>query len=115
VVVPAEVRGGAKGDTLAGTGKVIAPGPVAGIVVELVRDGDRRVALTDAEGRYHISGLVPGAWTLRFSGPRLPDLHVVNQPSEALDLVAGAAIVEDRTVQPVQRQIQILETMDVLE
>jgi hypothetical protein len=30
VVVPAEVRGGAKGDTLAGTGKVMAPGPVAG-------------------------------------------------------------------------------------
>ncbi|HZI14154.1 MAG TPA: carboxypeptidase-like regulatory domain-containing protein [Myxococcus sp.] len=94
------------GSGLQVSGRVLddARQPVAGARVELRHardDGQRREAVTDAEGRYSVGPLEPGTWGFKVEAPRHRDVedarHALTQAMGPLDFtLARIPFVEGR-------------------
>jgi hypothetical protein len=83
--------------------------PLSGMVIELQHEGESSYRVSDTQGRFLYSGLLPGSYTVILRSERLPDWHTILNPvSYSLDLAGG----ESRTdlvfvVAPIERTIEV--------
>ena len=62
---------------------------LAGAVIELIGNGDRRVAVTDAQGRFAFDGVPPGDWRIGVVQADLPPFYQVEERERAFRLAPG--------------------------
>jgi hypothetical protein len=93
--------------------KYVPAGGLANQLVELTNGGERRRVFTDAEGRFQIDRLPPGAWTLSVSGESLSGLHRLEQSKYSFEIHPGDAREVEIRVLPVARPIRLINTMHI--
>lgn len=86
--------------------------PMAGIVVEVSDPSGVRRAVTDAEGRFEITGLRPGWWRMRIDPASLPRHHEA-EPGGHVLLRPGATLRVVLTAAEKERSIQVIQSRDL--
>ena len=86
-----------------------APLPPAGLVVEALGPAGWASAAADADGRFTLEHLLPGAYRVRVRAESLPPLYEVDPPEVALQLQPGQQAEVAFTVRPVARHVQVQE------
>lgn len=85
-----------------------AVAPMAGVTVEIVGPGGEHRAVTDAQGRFEITGVRPGWWRVRVQGRSLPRHHQLAAEQHLLLQPGGTGqawltvIEKERPVQMIQ-------------
>ncbi|HEX2207431.1 MAG TPA: carboxypeptidase-like regulatory domain-containing protein, partial [Longimicrobium sp.] len=84
--------------------------PMPGVQLELSGPGGvvRRLA-TDAEGRFHASGLRPGQWRVRVADGSLPRHHELREPANVLLPAGGEGRAYLRVIEK-ERPVQIIQS-----
>jgi hypothetical protein len=82
--------------------------PMAGVTVEITGPGGEHRAVTDAEGRFRISGVRPGWWRVRVDASSLPRHHALAEEQHVLLQPGGAGEVWLRVVEK-ERPIQMIQ------
>lgn len=80
---------------------------VAGVVIELASGSQRRVAVTDRQGRFEFAGLAQGTWRLAVARIDVPAFYQLDTPPSTVTLGPGEAReVELRLIpKPVQTRV----------
>jgi hypothetical protein len=97
---------------LAGTverlGADSAVAPMAGVTVAVVGPGGEHSAVTDAEGRFQVTGMRPGWWRVRVDASTLPRHHALRQDQHVLLQPGGSGkawlqvVEKERAIQMIQ-------------
>jgi hypothetical protein len=80
-------------------------GPVVGAVLELVSNGDRRVAVSDRSGHFEFLDLPPGEWRLGMVRVDIPAFYSLEEPEPTFTLRPGET--RELTLRLVPKQIQL--------
>jgi hypothetical protein len=113
VLLIPETTGTEEGFVSGAPGAVQTPGEptgLAGLLVELTRDGEVHRRVTNARGEFVFDRLRPGAYQFRAYPQNLPAFHLIEEPERPLDVAAGATTpVEVRAI-PQVRRIRMIDT-----
>lgn len=97
---------GAAGGPVTVAAPPLAPG---GLIVEAVGPAGSASATTDADGRFTLGHLLPGAYRIRVRAENVPPLYEVHPQELSLQLAPGQEAEVAFVVRPVVRRVEVQE------
>ncbi|HSJ08306.1 MAG TPA: carboxypeptidase regulatory-like domain-containing protein, partial [Longimicrobiales bacterium] len=87
--------------------------PLAGVLVELSRGGERLRRTVDERGRFTISDLRPGTWAVTVLGARLPQHYRFDRDTILVDVMPGGRAVVAFRAAAAERRVQMIAATTV--